>query len=28
VRRLDELRRAQKETVGLATGGEHGGGSG
>jgi N6-adenosine-specific RNA methylase IME4 len=24
-RRLDELRRAQKETVGLATGGEHGG---
>jgi N6-adenosine-specific RNA methylase IME4 len=25
VRRLDELRRAQKETVGLATGGEHGG---
>src|SRR5262249_33537789 len=24
-RRLDELRQAQKETVGLATGGEHGG---
>ena len=25
-RRLDQLRQAQKETVGLATGGEHGGG--
>src|SRR5262249_1189952 len=24
-RRLDQLRQAQKETVGLATGGEHGG---
>src|SRR5262249_38709707 len=27
-RRLDELRQAQKETVGLATGGEHGGRAG